>query len=605
MGFWDRFRRSYVETTDTFADVEPVAKAAPEPEVSLPSQSIVTVPSGYELVRADQMEFGKANIEMPPTEVGTAEPKALYWDPFALVEQLGFRDRPSSVNYQTLNAMVWRMPIVQAIIQTRINQVSAFCTPQTHRSETGFRIKMRDREAFPKGADKKFAQAMERTLLQCGATERDPRVSDTLESFIRKLTRDTLVFDQMCFEILPGRDGRPAEWYAVDASTIRLANTDKLYPDDDLRKIHTVQVYDNVTIAEFTREEMAFEVRNPRTDIRGYGYGTSELEMLVTTVTAILWAWQYNQNAFAQGSLQKGILNIVGSIPEKQLKAFRRLWYQQVSGVENAWRTPITNAEKLEWLNMQNSSKDMEFSAWMDFLIKVACSVFQMDPIEVNFKYGTQGGRAIIEGGNQSKLLMSKDRGLKPLLRFLSRAIDKYIIWPINPEFTLEFIGLDTMTPKEQADLNTQRVRTMYMIDELRAEQDLPPLPDGMGQIILDANWMNAKKEMTMRKQADEAKQAQEDALQARAAALASMPESLVSKEELAQLAEALAAPAGAAPGAPVAGAGAPVPASKPPKNAVSGAVPGAGAGGGPGGGRTAPVAPPTGLGKSLLDVEV
>lgn len=595
MGFWDRFRRSHIETTDEFTDVGVVEKAEPEsiaPAPLAPSHSIISVPAGYELIKADQVE--PTRIEMPPTGDGVSDPKALYWDPFALIEQLGFRDRPSSVTYATLNAMVWRMPIIQAIIQTRVNQVASFCTPQNHKFEMGFRIKMRDREASPTKADKKFAKEMERMLLQCGAVNHDPRGRPTLESFLRRLVRDSMVYDQMCFEIVPGRDGRPAEWYAVDASTIRLANTDKLFPDDDLNRVHTVQVYDNVTIAEFTREEMAFEVRNPRTDIRGYGYGTSELEMLVSTVTAILWAWQYNQNAFAQGSLQKGILNIVGSIPEKQLKAFRRLWYQQVSGVENAWRTPITNAEKLEWINMQNSSKDMEFSAWMDFLIKVACSVFQMDPIEVNFKYGTSGQKAMMESGNKSKLVESKDKGLKPLLRFMSRAIDKHIVWPINPEFTFEFVGLEAQTPKEMADMFTQRVRTMYMIDELRAEQDLPPLPDGLGQVILDANWMNARKEVNAKKQQEEAAQAQEDALQARVAAVSALPASMVSQEELSQLAQMLSTPAGGVPGAPV-------PGGPPPSLA-----PGAGAGGGPGGGRRAPVAPSTAMGKSLvIDVEV
>jgi hypothetical protein len=595
MGFWDRFRRSHIETTDAFSDASSLEKAdsdAIAPAPLAPSHSIVSVPAGYELIKADQME--PTRIEMPPTGDGVSDPKALYWDPFALIEQLGFRDRPSSVTYATLNAMVWRMPIIQAIIQTRVNQVASFCTPQNHKFEMGFRIKMRDREASPTKADKKFAKEMERMLLQCGAVNHDPRGRPTLESFLRRLVRDSMVYDQMCFEIVSGRDGRPAEWYAVDASTIRLANTDKLFPDDDLNRVHTVQVYDNVTIAEFTREEMAFEVRNPRTDIRGYGYGTSELEMLVSTVTAILWAWQYNQNAFAQGSLQKGILNIVGSIPEKQLKAFRRLWYQQVSGVENAWRTPITNAEKLEWINMQNSSKDMEFSAWMDFLIKVACSVFQMDPIEVNFKYGTSGQKAMMESGNKSKLVESKDKGLKPLLRFMSRAIDKHIVWPINPEFTFEFVGLEAQTPKEMADMFTQRVRTMYMIDELRAEQDLPPLPDGLGQVILDANWMNARKEVNAKKQQEEAAEAQEDALQARVAAISAMPASLVSQEELSQLTQMLSAPKGGVPGAPV-------PSGPPPS-----LVPGAGAGGGPGGGRRAPVAPSTPLGKSLvIDVEV
>jgi hypothetical protein len=428
-----------------------------------------------------------------PTEEPLVDPKALAADPFSIVEQLGFREKPSAITYGTLQAMVWKVPLINAVIQTRVNQVSSFATPQHHRFETGFRVRLRDHEAKPSPAARKYMNDLERFLLTTGATG-DARTRDSFEAFLRKVTRDSLVYDQVNYEVIPGRDGRPSQFNAVDASTIRLADTHHLFPDNEVDAVRTVQIYDQVVIAEFTTGEMAFDIRNPRTDIRSQGYGTSELEMLISTITHILWGLNYNANFFAQGSVSKGLLNLKGAIPEKQLRAFRRQWYQMIAGVENAWRTPIVNAEDIQWINMHTSNRDMEFSAWIDFLIKVATAVYQIDPIEVNFKYGSSGQKSMFDAANKAKLVESRERGLKPLLRFLARSLNKHIIWPIDTDFEIDFVGLESQTPKELADLNTQRVRTMYTIDEVRAENDLPPLPDGEGEVILDANWLAARR---------------------------------------------------------------------------------------------------------------
>ena len=452
------------------------AKAEDDPEV------------GTELDNEVPARIGEAQA---PTEKAETDPKAMFWDPFAIVEAVGYKERPSAITYQTLATMVWRVPIVQAVIQTRVNQVSAFAQPQRDRFMTGFRVKLRDSEARPKGADKKFAKDMESIFMQTGVTT-NPRGRDDFATFLRKIVWDSMVYDQMNFEVVPNRRGQPAEWYAVDATTIRLADTPKLFYDEDAEEeIRAVQIYDSMVIAEYTSREMAFCVRNARTNIRQHGYGTPELESLIKAITSLLYAWEYNQKFFVQGSAQKGIINFKGPIPEKQMRAFRRQWYQMVSGVENAWRTPIVNSEDVQWISMHTNNRDMEFSAWMDFLIKVTCAVFQMDPIEVNFKYGNTGSqRAMFEAANKQKLTESKDRGLKPLLRFVARAINKYILWPIDPNFEFVFMGLDAQTPEELANLNEKRVKTIYMVDELRAENDLPPLPDGKGQVILDPTWM-------------------------------------------------------------------------------------------------------------------
>ena len=426
-----------------------------------------------------------------PTEPAPGEPKSLFWDPFAIVEQLGYKERPSNITYGTLKAIVWKTPVIQAIIQTRVNQVAAFSSPQHDRYQLGYRLKLRDSSQEPTKQDKIWMERAESLVMRTGVTN-NPRGRDSFETFLRKITWDSLVYDQMCFEVVPSRDGVPAEWYAVDSATMRLADSASTYIDeDDDKAVRYVQIYDGMIISEYTQDELCFAVRNPRTDIRLYGYGVSELEMLVNAITSLLWAWEYNQKFFSQGSAAKGVLNFKGAVPEKQLKAFRRHWYQMLAGVENAWRTPITNADELQWINMQNTNRDMEYNAWMDFLIKVACSMYSMDPVEVNFKYGNTGQRSgMQEASNKEKITESKERGLRPLLRFIAQQINRNIIWPMNENFEFAFVGLDAKTQDDVATLNQKRVKTMMTVDELRAEDDLPPLKDGKGEVILDPTWL-------------------------------------------------------------------------------------------------------------------
>jgi hypothetical protein len=140
---------------------------------------------------------------------------------------------------------------------------------------------------------------------------------------------------------------------------------------------------------------------------------------------------------------------------------------------------------------MQSSNRDMEYSAWVDWLTKHACAMYRMDPVEINFKFGNEGqSSGLQESSNKEKVVESKERGLRPLLRFLEDQFNKYLIWPVNESFEFAFVGLDAQTHDQVADLNQKRVKTILTVDELRAEEDLPPLPDGKGEIILDPTFL-------------------------------------------------------------------------------------------------------------------
>lgn len=423
-------------------------------------------------------------------EPAKEDPKALLYDPFAIIDQLGYKDRPSGITYYTLAEMVRRVPVIAGIIQTRINQVANFAVLQPDDREPGFRISLRDKDKSPTKKEKQRADDVARWLLNTGSSQALGK--DTFDTFLRKVIRDSLTYDQACFEVVPNRKGEPADFYAVDAATIRIAD---LPPgaeiQDDPTRARYVQIYDDVVIAEFAIQELCFGVRNPRTGIRLNGYGFSELEMLISTITAMLWAFEYNRRFFSQGSATKGVLNFKGSIPDAKLDSFRRHWYAMINGVQNAWRTPITNAEELQWINLHASNRDMEFSAFFDFLIKVASGVFQFDSAEIGFVYGNTGQSSqMFQAPAEQRIKSSKDRGLRPLLRSLATWINRYLIWPIEPDMEIQFVGINPKDASEVIDQEKKQVSYKMTVDELRAEDDLPPLPDGKGEVILDPTWL-------------------------------------------------------------------------------------------------------------------
>lgn len=426
-----------------------------------------------------------------PTEQAVKDPKTLMWDPFAIVEQLGFKDKPSQITYGTLKSMIWKTPPIHAVVQTRINQMASFSRLSRDRYDLGFKIQMRDRDKSPSKAARTWMDQAQSMILRTGLTD-NPRGRDNFEDFLKKTLWDSLVYDQMAWEVVPNKRGQPVEWYAVDASTIRIADSASVFlNEDDVKATRYVQIYDGMIINEYTQEELCFGVRNPRTDIRLFGYGVSELEMLITTVTAMLFAFEYNQKAFTQGSAQKGILNFKGAVPDREMKAFRRHWHLLCSGVENSWRTPIVNSEDLQWISMQQNNREMEYSAFYDWLLKIACAMYLMDPLEINFKYGNSGQKSTLaEAANKDKIIESKERGLRPLLRFVERQLNEHVIWPLNEDFEFCFVGLDAKTRSDMADLNTKLVKTTRTVDELRAEDDLEPLPEGKGEVILDPTWL-------------------------------------------------------------------------------------------------------------------
>ncbi len=311
---------------------------------------------------------------------------------------------------------------------------------------------------------------------------------------MKKFIRDSLYYDQACAEIIPRNNGKPYEFIAVDASTIRIARVDDKKEIDTSQPLY-VQVIDGVVRETYDENELIFGVRNPRTDIRCNGYGFAEPEQIMTTVTSHLWAEDANRKKFSQGFISNGILVLKGDIDRDELLSFRRQWLTQMTGVINAWKNPTINIDSpdgdVKWIPLQSPGKDMEFLPWIEYLIRVMTAVYLIDPTEINFDIRGFGGGTppLFETSNEAKQKWSKDRGLRPLLDFLASQITKKLIWPYNKDFIFEFVGLDAKTEQEAIDLRVKEGNLYKTINELRQEADLPPLENG--DVISLSGYLN------------------------------------------------------------------------------------------------------------------
>ena len=428
--------------------------------------------------------------------------KAYEENPIRMAQSVNYKDKPTSLSYNILYQMSVKNSVVAAVLNTRVNQVTTFTKPARFSEDgIGYKIRLRDPLAVPTKEQQEVINSIELFLENCGFTDDSDR--DDFDTFIRKLVRDSLTYDQMCFEIIPDRKGRPAEIVAVDAATIRAASENysadsswAQYAPKKNEEVKWVQVIDGTIVSWFTAKELAFGVRNPRTNINLQPYGFSELEMLIQQVTSHLYAEEYNSKYFSQGGTTKGIINIKsdpnGIGNKEQLESFKRQWRAQVNGMTGSWKTPVLQVpDGIEYVNVSQSNRDMEYSQWVNYLINIVCAVYQIDPAEVNFSNngGAAAQSSVFETSQEQKLKNSKDKGLKPLLRFIETIINKYVVSKFSQDYVFAFTGLDDKSEEEKAELDSKQVKTWRTVNEIRKEHGEKPLENG--DIILDPSYLN------------------------------------------------------------------------------------------------------------------
>jgi len=427
-------------------------------------------------------EIVEANLEkaIQAARESASAPEAVFHDPMSMFfgqEWIGRGQGHQGnlrIGFHELRRMA-KNPIIGSIIQTRINQIAAFMRPQQDPYSLGYRVRKFDRNE--KG-DPAFMKEMTMWLYTVGIPDFG---EDLLETFARKYMRDSLILDQGTAEIVFTRDDKPAYLVAVDAASVRRLKASLQYfvPNQDTP--FYAQVLQDRVVAEFTKKQMMFGVRNSTTSMFNAGYGLPELEILIRTVTTILNGERYNAGQLTQGGTSKGVMVVKGEANKDQMDAFRRDFREAIRNAAQYWRPPVLHIGKdgdIDWVQLDRSNRDMEYAQLMDFLVKEATSVFQMDPSEINWKIGGSGTRVNFESGSMQKQTLSQRRGLEPLLTFFANQLNTNVICRFDPTYVVEFIGMER-SRKEDSEIRERETKTFRTVNEVRLELGLDEVEGG------------------------------------------------------------------------------------------------------------------------------
>jgi len=406
---------------------------------------------------------------------------------------------------------------------------------------------------------KKKKRAIADFLLHCGNLDDRPFESKkwTFDTFLRAIVWDSLVYDFLAVELVP----KEAEmldnkinihhFQPIDGSTIRFASEalkrykqfdaqmtgDILYPEEELKALEEkdaleldedrleknlykyVQVIKGRIQRAFTEYEMRVGMRNPVTDIYQQGYSISELELLVSLVTSHLQTEFYNRAYFQQGFSAKGILHVKANLNRSKLEELRRNWNHMVKGNRNSFQTPImAGMDEVQWIPLTQSHSEMEFNLWLNYLIKMICAIYQIDPAEIGYGMKDEGGAGMSGDNTSEKLTQSKDKGFKPLMKFLQDWINSNIIDNIDAKYMMEWVGIEQEGETAKITRQAQEVKCKKTLNEVRSEDGLPPI-DG-ADILLEPTFLTWYTQFS-----DAGKQAQQEMQQQQAQQMAGQPQ--------------------------------------------------------------------------------
>ena len=420
-------------------------------------------------------------------------------DDWQLSIQGSYWERPSALGFDSLRLMVDQTPVLNAVVMTRIRQVQRFCRVSEKNTDApGFEIRHIDKRHQLENAELESIQLLNRFMSNCG-WEFSPRKRkalrrDSFSQFMAKAVRDSLVLDSVGIETEWKRDKQLGfdGFYLVDGGTIRLC-TEQGYRGDD--EVFALQVVQGRVSTAYTFEDLIYEPRNPRSDVRYCGYGMPETELLIRVVTGFLNAMTYNIKGFDQNAIPKGMLHLSGNYTNDDINAFKRYWNSMVKGVNNQWSLPVMVSKDQEsrasFEKFGVDYNEMYFSKWMTFLTSIICAIYGMSPQEINFDSFTGGNTSALSGSDTSeKLAASKDSGLRPVLSYFENLFTDYITQEFSDKYVFRWTGLDPADAEKKHEIR----KMVLTVNEARAEEGYEAMEGPLGEAPLNPSlvgpWM-------------------------------------------------------------------------------------------------------------------
>lgn len=295
--------------------------------------------------------------------------------------------------------------------------------------------------------------------------------SETFRTLLDKVLEDLLVLDSVAIEKTRYNNGSLAEIFHVDAATVRpvmdeYGNQDIEIPIRSVKEdgniielpVSYVQVLNNTMyggpesgdiVAAWPKKDMIYFSMHPQGSFELYGYGMSPLEAVLSVVSNILNADNYNSTYFDTGAFPPVILQLMGQVRQEDLERYREYLYSELSG-EFHRPAIIAGEKKSEILNFKDlTNRDMEFMEYMKFMSRLMAAAYGLSAQDIGITDDLNRATSEVQKS------LSEAKGYGSILNLLKEVFDSEIIWKDFGYEDLEFewVAPDNIDPKEASTM--------------------------------------------------------------------------------------------------------------------------------------------------------
>lgn len=394
----------------------------------------------------------------------------------------------------------------QIITQMRLGDVLRYSQLSNHPWKPGWKVELMQGNTSPSDAqmrDKRDAVAF---LTNCNSelgftdtTGRDDLGLTSFQTFLAETVSNSMRFDNITTWTERDNADRIIAFAAQPSYLMRQCTRDGYNNKPEQYAVLLDET--NKVQRAFTRKELIWTVRNPRTDQNVLGYGWPETEMATELIVSFQNALRLNASTFDKSAIPNGILLLKGDFwTQRQVDLLSRAWLNMKKGISKTWVLPAINVPKegeMEILDLQDlKGTDVRYKDHMNMVASVFCALYGFPPQRLGYHPSGHTKDSEPSENESITIVGADDPGLPALLITLERHINQ-ILWTRYPDLHFVFNGKN---PKE--DAREYEVRSQaWTLKERRAESDLPALKYPtefklMGQLMdmcpTDANQIGA-----------------------------------------------------------------------------------------------------------------
>lgn len=317
------------------------------------------------------------------------------------------------------------------------------------------------------------------------------RNGDTWRSFIDKSVEDLLVLDAVAWEKTRYPNGELAELYQVDASTIHpvfneygqqdisipLDTTDgeEVLPVSYLQVLNYSQ-YGGPESGDITaawpKKDFCYFHMHPQGSLEGFGFGLSPIESVLSVVTNILNADNFNGTYFEEGGFPPIILQLVGQMNERDLEATREYLLGELEG---RFHRPaiLAGQSEAKVLNLKDlTQRDMQFMEYTLFLAKLMSAAYGLSPQDIGLTDAV-GSKNVAETQKD----LSEEKGYSSILNLLKEQINLIIRDDFGfDKIEFDWVSKDYLGEKDLIEVVDKALKNgTYTLNEGREKLGMKP----------------------------------------------------------------------------------------------------------------------------------